>query len=165
MYRDHRLGSGAVWPVGKRVTQHLIGGCIDRWLVKQHQIGRMARQGLNRKLPKVARHAAGQGLEGRQWQTRPFVQDTTAKKPANTRTEKWSKFLGPALVWTRGDLVHGRTPEPIGRCGSRYVYPGQVGTNAGLTMQPQRLQIIRLAERHQGDDGASWAIHCVAMGL
>jgi hypothetical protein len=99
MYSDHRLGSGAVWPVGKRVTQHLMGDFIDRWLVKQHQIGRMTRQGLDRKLPKVARHTAGQSLEDRLWQTRPFVQDTTAKKPANTCTEKWSKFLGPALVW------------------------------------------------------------------
>jgi len=99
MHGDHRLGSGAAGPVGKRITQHLMGDFIDRRLVEQHEISRVTRQGLYRNLPKVACHAAGQGLEGRQRQARPFVQDTTAKKPANSGTEKWSEFLGPGLAW------------------------------------------------------------------
>src|SRR5262249_42820110 len=116
-------------------------------------------------LSKVARHTAGQGLQGCQRQARPFVQDPAAKKPANTSAEKWATFLGPAVVWMRGELVHGRTPEPIGRGGSWYLYPGQVGANASLAVQPQRLQVIGPVERHQRDGSASWTIHRISMGL
>src|SRR5262249_21932559 len=94
----------------------------------------------------------------------PFVQDATAEKPANTGTEKRGAVLRPALVWVGRELVHGRTPEPIG-CVSWYLYPGQVCANASLAIQPQRLHIIGSVQRHQGDSGPRWTIHRVAMRL
>ena len=88
MHREHRLGGSAIWPVSQRLTQHLMRDFINGWLVEQHKIGRMARQGLHRHLPEEARHAARQGLEGRDGEAGTFPDETTTKKPANAGPEE-----------------------------------------------------------------------------
>ena len=88
MHREHRLGGGAVWPVSQRITQHLMRDFINGRLVEQHEIGRMARQGLHRHLSEEARHAAGQCLEGRYGETGTFPDDAATKKPANAGPEE-----------------------------------------------------------------------------
>jgi hypothetical protein len=76
-----------------------MGDFIDRRLIEHHEFRRVTRQGLYGNLPEVACHPAGQRLQSRQRQTRPFAQDTTAKKPANAGAEKWAEFLWPGLAW------------------------------------------------------------------
>ena len=88
MHREHRLGGGAVWPVSQRITQHLMRDFINGRLIEQHEIGRMARQGLHRHLPEEAGHAARQCLEGRDGEAGPFPYKTATKKPANTGPEE-----------------------------------------------------------------------------
>ena len=110
MHREHRLGGGAVWPVSQRITQHLMRDFINSRLVEQHEIGRMARQGLHRDLSKEAGHAAGQGLEGGHGEAGTFPYAATTKKPANPGSEEWAQVMGPALGWIGDKLMHRRTP-------------------------------------------------------
>ena len=62
MHREHRLGGGAVWPVSQRITQHLMRDFINGRLVEQHEIGRMARQGLHRRFAKNGAKTAAVAL-------------------------------------------------------------------------------------------------------
>jgi len=88
MHREHRLGGSAIGPVSQRITQHLMRDFINGRLVEQHEIGRMARQGLHRHLPEEASHAARQGLEGRDGEAGTFPDETATKKPTNAGPEE-----------------------------------------------------------------------------
>src|SRR2546421_2475105 len=105
MHRERRLGGGAVWPVSQRITQHLMRDFINGRLVEQHEIGRMARQGLHRNLSEEARHAARQRLEGRDGEAGTFPYETTTKKPANAGSKEWAQAIGPVLGWIGGKLM------------------------------------------------------------
>src|SRR5688572_22019683 len=103
MHREHGPGSGAVWPVSQRITQHLMRDFIKSWLVEQHEIGRVTRQGLYGDLPEEASHTAGQGLEGGHSEARTFLYHATTKKPAYPRPEERAQVMGPALGWMGGE--------------------------------------------------------------
>ena len=74
--------------MASRLTQHLMRDFINGRLVEQHEIGRMARQGLHRNLPEEASHAASQCLESRYGEAGTFPYETATKKPANAGPEE-----------------------------------------------------------------------------